>query len=330
MIVRILGSAAGGGFPQWNCTCPGCRAARRSDGSARPRTQSSIAVAPGGGGGSAEWLLVNASPDLRLQLEALRVGGAAAEAQAPDAASPDAHDPPPIRRSPIAGVLLTDAEIDHTTGLLLLREWGAPIPLWCTATTRRALTEGFPVLPTLAGYAGVAWRELVPGASLRIELGDGVLEIEPFALGGDPPLYLQGDGRGLPAASGPTDWAIGVTFRDPATGGVLTYAPGLDGLDDARLERFAASDLLLVDGTCWRDDELGALGISQRTAREMGHLPLSGPDGTLERLRRLSRPRKVLVHINNTNPILVEQSRERRGVEAAGVIVGEDGMTFRC
>jgi pyrroloquinoline quinone biosynthesis protein B len=294
MLVRVLGSAAGGGFPQWNCRCPTCEAARGGT-AARPRTQSSLAIR----GAEGPWLLANASPDLRQQLEGL--GGGRVDG---------------VRAAPVAGVLLTDAEIDHTAGLLLLRESSTPIRVYGSEQVRRALTEGYPVLPILAGYSGADWRTLEPGASLAI---DGTsLEVESFGAGGDAPRYLAGTGADVEAT--------GLVLRDRSTGGVLTYVPGLARLDEDVLDRFAASDVVLVDGTFWRDDELARLGISERTAGDMGHVPLSGPGGTLEALAGLDRPRKVLVHINNTNPVLLERSPERDAVLRAGVEIAHDGL----
>jgi pyrroloquinoline quinone biosynthesis protein B len=292
--VRVLGSAAGGGFPQWNCRCPTCEAACRGDG-ARPRTQSSLAIR----GAEGPWFLANASPDLRQQLEALGAEGLNG-----------------VRAAPVAGVLLTDAEIDHTAGLLLLRESSAPIRVYGSDQVRRALTGGYPVLRILEDYSGVEWRPLEPGASLALD--GSSLEVESFGAGGDAPRYL--------AASGADVQATGLVFRDRATGGVLTYVPGLARLDDAVLGRLAASDVVLVDGTFWRDDELARLGISDRTASDMGHVALSGSGGTLEALAGLDRPRAILVHINNTNPILLERSLEREAVLRAGVEVAEDGL----
>jgi pyrroloquinoline quinone biosynthesis protein B len=292
--VRILGSAAGGGFPQWNCRCPTCEAAR-AGARARPRTQSSLAIR----GAEGPWFLVNASPDARQQLEGL-------SDVAPDG----------IRAPPVAGVLLTDAEIDHTAGLLLLRESSAPVRIYGDAGVQRALTQGYPVLPILERYSGVEWRMLEPGRATALE--GSSLTVETFDVGGDAPRYLDG--------SGVTLGASGMVFRDDAGTGVVSYVPGLAQLDDDVLSRFAASDLVLVDGTFWRDDDLARLGISTRTARDMGHLPLSGPDGTLAALARLERPRTALVHINNTNPILLEDSPERDAVIQAGVEVAYDGL----
>ena len=294
MRVRVLGSAAGGGFPQWNCRCPTCEAARAGI-RAQPRTQSSLAIR----GGDGPWFLVNASPDARQQLETITD-------RAVDG----------VRSPPIAGVLLTDAEIDHTAGLLLLRESTTPVRVYGRAGVERALRVGYPVLSILERYCGLEWHTLEPERACSLE--DSSLTVEPFDVGGDAPRYLDGSGVELEAS--------GFVFRDRAGGGILTYVPGLARIDDAVLARFAASDLVLVDGTFWRNDELEVLGISARSARDMGHLPLSGPGGTLEALARLERPRKALVHINNTNPILLEDSPERAAVVRAGVEVAYDGL----
>ena len=267
MRVRVLGSAAGGGYPQWNCHCRVCEAARA--GESRPRTQSSLAIRSGDG----PWYLVNASPDLRQQLELLdaRVDG--------------------VRASPIAGVLLTDAEIDHTAGLLLMRESATPLRVFGGPHVERALQDT--VLRMLQRFCGVDWRALpLEGTSLVVE---------PFEVSDDQ---------------------TGLVFRD--SGGTVTYVPGLARIDDDVVQRLAASDVVLVDGTFWHDDDLARLGISDRTARDMGHVPLTG--GTLEMLAGLERPRKILVHINNTNPILLEDSPEREAVVRAGVEVAYDGL----
>jgi pyrroloquinoline quinone biosynthesis protein B len=262
---------------------------------ARPRTQSSLAIR----GGDGPWFLVNASPDARQQLEHLT----------------PAHGDG-VRTPPFAGVLLTDAEIDHTAGLMLLRESATPVRILADEGVGRALREGYPVLPILERYCGVDWQTLEPEQATPLD--GSSLVVESFATGGDAPRYLDGSDVELEAS--------GFVFRDRADGGVVTYVPGLARLDDGVLDRLAASDLVLVDGTFWRDDDLARLGISKRTAHDMGHVPLSGPDGTLEALARLERPRKVLVHINNTNPILLEDSPERDAVLRAGVEVAYDGL----
>jgi pyrroloquinoline quinone biosynthesis protein B len=294
VLVRILGAAAGGGFPQWNCRCETCEAARAGE-RAHTRTQSSLAIR----GSDGPWFLVNASPDARQQLEGL-------------------HDVPSdgLRAAPIAGVLLTDAEIDHTAGLLLLRESATPIRVYGDDGVALALREGFGVLTVLERYCGLEWRTLRRGRPT--ELDGSSLVVESFATGGDAPRYLDGSGVELEAS--------GLQFRDREDGSVITYVPGMARLERDIRDRFAASDLVLVDGTFWTDDELPRLGYTQRGAHDMGHLPLSGPDGTIDVLRELTRPRKVLVHINNTNPILLEDSAERALVTEAGIEIGYDGM----
>jgi pyrroloquinoline quinone biosynthesis protein B len=262
---------------------------------ARPRTQSSLAIR----GGEGPWFLVNASPDARQQLEALTD-------RAVDG----------VRAPPVAGVLLTDAEIDHAAGLLLLRESSSPVRIYGDAGIERALRDGYPVLSMLERYCGARWHTLSPDRAQPLD--GSSLTVEPFNTGGDAPRYLDGSGVELEAS--------GFVFRDSAGGGVVSYVPGLARLDDAVLARLAVSDLVLVDGTFWRDDELARLGISTRSARDMGHLPLTGPGGTLEALAALERPRKALVHINNTNPILLEDSPERAEVVRAGVEVAYDGL----
>lgn len=213
-------------------------------------------------------------------------------------------------------MLLTDAEIDHTAGLLLLRESTTPVHIYGGESVQRALRHGYPVLSILERYCGAEWHTLQPDRSTPLE--GSSLTVERFEVGGDAPRYLDGSGMELEAS--------GFVFRDRASGGVLSYVPGLARLDNRVLNRFATSDLVLVDGTFWRDNDLARLGISARSARDMGHQPLSGPDGTLDELARLERPRKALVHINNTNPILLEDSAEREAVARAGVEVAYDGL----
>jgi pyrroloquinoline quinone biosynthesis protein B len=300
MQLQILGSAAGGGFPQWNCGCANCQAAREGSGCAHPRWQSSLAVR----GATGPFYLINASPDVREQLELLR--GPSVRA---------------LRSNPIAGVILTDAEIDHTAGLVILRESGEPLEIYGTEAVRHALTAGYPLLEVLDRYCGVRWHSLEPERTLRLP-GDRApaLEIEPFFLPADPPLYMRG--RDV-VQSG---IAVGLTFRDPVTGSTATYAPAVERLDEELLARLTASEVALLDGTFWSNEELPSQGIGTRTALDMGHLPLSGAEGTLVRLRDTENLRKILVHINNSNPILLEGSPERQAVEAAGFEVAYDGM----
>ena len=299
MLIRILGAAAGGGFPQWNCLCRSCETSRA--GKAAGLTQSSIAIRSQSG----DWFLINASPDVRLQIEQMRSQQCFVETGQ--------------RSLPFTSIILTDAEIDHTTGLMLLRESSQPLKIYASASVKQALTTGYPLFATLQNYCGVEWLPLDVGKSIAIA---SELEIEAFALSTKPPKYMQSE----PGAQ--EVWGVGLTIRDRNTNGVLTYAPGLGAIDKSLQRRFEASDCILIDGTFWTNDELPALGIGGRSALQMGHLPLSGVGGSLEQLAQLKTPRQILVHINNTNPILIPDSFERQTVESQGIEIGWDGLMF--
>jgi pyrroloquinoline quinone biosynthesis protein B len=290
MRVRIIGSAAGGGFPQWNCNCPVCTAAR--EGRATPRTQSSIVIRSG----EEPWYLVNASPDLLRQLEELPVDRSA------------------LRSNPIAGVVLTDGEIDHTAGLLLLRESSRPLKVYSTPEVRAALTSQYPLMSMLERYSGVEWHELAADGPTALE--GSSLTVETFPTGGDAPLYM-GD------APGPS--AIGLTVRDTEAGGTLVYVPAIEELGEATSARLAEGDVVLADGTFFRHDDLVSLGMGTRDSWAMGHAPLTGEGGTLDALSALDA-KVALVHINNTNPMLLEDSPERAEVEERGLVISYDGM----
>jgi pyrroloquinoline quinone biosynthesis protein B len=295
MWVRVLGSAAGGGFPQWNCACPPCRAVRDGSRPTRPRTQSSIAVSAD----RRRWFLLNASPDVHAQLRACP-----ALQPGPDGS----------RTVPLEGVLLTDAELDHTLGLLLLRE-GRGLVLHATAATHDTLSEGTFLLRTLEAYCPVDWRPVVPGVDTP--LADG-LSYRAF----DVPTTKRprfGSGTGIGRV-------VGYRLTDGRSGRALVYLPAVQELTPAVCAELEDCACLLVDGTCWDDDELIRLGVGSRTAREMGHLPIGGPGGSLERLAPLPVERAVYVHVNNTNPVLLEDSPERRIVEQRGMEVAVDGL----
>ncbi len=300
MELLLLGTAAGGGFPQWNCWCPTCRVARETPDRARPRTQSALAVSPDG----RRWFLCNASPDVREQLARV------------------ARDPAPaLRATAVEGVLLTDAELDHTLGVALLRE-GRHLRVHCTAAVRRTLERDSALLAVTRAFAEVRVTELPLDAPVPLASADGTpsgLTVEAFPVAGDPPRFASADERGH---------TVGLVIRG-ADGGACAYVPGCGALDDALLARLAALPLVLLDGTFWRDDELVRLGLSERRARQMGHVPVGGADGSLARLRALARATTVLyTHINNSNPMLLEDSAERAAVTRAGCLVGEDGMHF--
>lgn len=293
MWVRVLGAAAGGGFPQWNCGCPRCRAARDGSRPCRPRTQSSVAVSVD----YRRWFLLNASPDIRAQIEAF----------------PALH-PSGVRDSPLQAVLLTDGELDHTLGLLLLREAG-DLEIHATAAVHETLCNGTSLLPTLGAYARFEWRPVSTGE--EVSLADG-LSYRAFDVPTDKRARF-GTGEG-------DESVVGYRFTDGRTGRALVYLPGAQQLTASVRAHLEGCTCLLFDGTCWQDDELIQLGIANKTSRDMGHLPISGADGSLEQLAPLPIERKIYIHINNTNPILLEDAPERRIVEERGLEVAADGL----
>ena len=300
MHIVLLGTAAGGGFPQWNCWCPTCRAARTNPGEARPRTQSSAAVSADG----ARWFLLNASPDVREQLRML-----------------PAPVPTGVRHVPVEGIVFTDAELDHTLGLALLRE-ARHLQVWVTDAVRGVIACDSRILPVTEAFADVRVEELVPDRRTGLCYRDGTpsgLRVTCFPVPAGPPRFASEERPGH---------TVGLTVEDERTGGSCAFVPGCGGLDDGLIPRLEAADLTLFDGTFWSDDELIGLGIGERTARQMDHLPVSGPGGSLEQLRKLAGRPLVYTHINNTNPMLLEHGPERAEVERAGLVVGADGMRF--
>lgn len=298
--IRVLGSAAGGGFPQWNCNCDNCAGERAGTLNAQSRTQSSIAVTSN----DVDWLLVNASPDIRQQI----------------LAAPMLQPARAKRDIGIRAVLLIDSQIDHTTGLLMLREHDRPLELYCSAMVHEDLTTGFPVLRMLEYYCGVNWHELpIDGSPFDID-GIAGLSFAALSLSSKAPPYSPHREDPHPGDN------IGLQVTDRDSGRSVFYAPGLARIEEHLEPVMHAADLLLVDGTCWTDDEMQRRGVGTRRALQMGHLPQSGPGGMIEALGPFERQRKVLIHINNTNPILVEDSAERATLTAAGIDVAYDGM----
>lgn len=302
MRIRVLGSAAGGGFPQWNCNCRNCSGVRSGAIHARARTQSSIAVT---GKTPGSWALVNASPDILTQLQANNLLQPARA----------------IRDTAITAIVLVDGQVDHTTGLLMLREATRPWPLWCTDSVYADLTRGNPILEVLSHYCGVDRR--------RIDLQSEGFGIEAVA-------GVQW--RALPVASKPAPYSpnreapvpgdnVALVISSAETGKSALYAPGLGEIEPHVWEAMQGVDCVLVDGTFWTDEEMIRLGLSAKRARQIGHLPQSGAGGMLEWLERLpASTRKILIHINNTNPILEETSPERAQLQRRGVEVAWDGM----
>lgn len=305
MHVLILGSGAGGGVPQWNCGCDGCRGARAGDSRIQSRTQSSIAVSADGH----RWLLLNASPDVRVQL----------------AAHPSLH-PRGLRNPAVQAVALTNADIDHCLGLMVLREGGAP-PIYGTARVQRALREGLRILPALEAYGAVHYREVRPDEEVVFADRHGVslgISGRPFAVASKPPPYmlpLLGNAEASDLLAGDT---VGWVLR-AGDGPRVVYVPGVKSLDARLRDEIAASALTLIDGTFFTDDEMVTLGASTKTSREMGHAPVGGDDGIVRFLASIDGPRRRLVHINNSNPMLWADSAERRWVLEQGVEIGADG-----
>ena len=296
MWLQVLGSAAGGGFPQWNCGCPGCRAVRDGSRPALPRTQSSVAVSAD----RRQWFLLNASPDVRGQIEAF----------------PPLH-PRNGRATPLEAVLLTDAELDHTLGLLLLREAQA-LQVHATPAVHQRLRDGTGVLATLERYCRVDWHPVIPGVD--VSLGAG-LSYRAF----DVPTTKR-DRFGGAAEPGRV---VGYRLTDGHSGRAAVYLPGMQRLTPEVHAQLDACACLLVDGTCWDDDEMIRLGLAARTAGDMGHLPIGGPDGSLEQLAGLAIERTIYIHVNNTNPVLLEDSLQRQMLTDRGMEVAVDGLEVK-
>jgi pyrroloquinoline quinone biosynthesis protein B len=305
MKILVLGSSAGGGYPQWNCNCRQCDGVRRGTINSRARTQSSIAISVDG----KDWLLVNASPDILAQLKA----------------NPALQPARAARDSGIAAVLLMDAQVDHVTGLMMLRE-GPRLPLYCSADVHGDLTSSLPLLPVLEHYCGVDWHAIPVAAgerqSFTIPQLNGV-RFTALPLHSNAPPYSPRRDRPAPGDN------IGLLVHDMVSGKRLFYAPGLGRVDPLVWQAMIEADCLLVDGTFWSEDEMAAHGFSAKGAAAMGHLPQSGGGGMLDVLAGLPMSagrRKILIHINNTNPILDENSPQRGVLRAQGVEVAYDGM----
>jgi pyrroloquinoline quinone biosynthesis protein B len=291
MLLRCLGVAAGGGYPQWNCACAGCRAAR-----AKPERGSMHAGLAVSGTGE-RWFLLNATPDVHHQI----------------AADPNLHPGPGPRDTPVAGVLLTDAEFDHTIGLLMLRE-GSDLVVHGAREVLETLETRFPVRELLRDYARIDWRVVEPGEPIEL---DERLRATAFRTGGKPPRYV--------GSSEHANWELGYRLHDVDTGGTAVYAPTVPRWDDAFAAQVADADCVFCDGTFHTDDEMSRRGTGSRPGLSMGHMPVDGPEGSARRLAELPG-RKIYVHVNNTNPILDEDSAERRRLAGLGIEVGYAGL----
>ncbi|WP_240613743.1 pyrroloquinoline quinone biosynthesis protein PqqB [Salinicola acroporae] len=297
--LRVLGAAAGGGSPQWNCRCDVCRLAWKGDPRVSPRTQSSIAVSVDG----ENWALINCAPDILKQIQQ----------------TPALHPREGRRHTPIASVLLTNADVDHIGGLLNLRE-SSPFRLLATPIIQDVL-RGSPIFEVLnPDY--VSRESIVLGRPFALLEG---LQARLFAVPGKTALYLEGD-------------QVEIGVEDESTVGVeLTsgdkrafYIPGCAAMTPALAARLDGADLLLFDGTLWRDDEMVRAGVGHKTGQRMGHMSMSGEDGSIAALADLSLGQRVFVHINNTNPVLIAGSPERQAAEGAGWEIAHDGMELSC
>ena len=306
MKILVLGSGAGGGYPQWNCNCEMCSGVRRGTTQASWRTQSSIAVSRDG----QHWVLLNASPDLGHQLRS----------------NPALHPCGAPRDTPIKAVVLLDAQIDHVTGLLSLRE-GPPLNLYSTPSVFEELTTGLPILPVLQHYCGVHWHLLpVAGeqtaAEFHVDALPG-LSLRAIAIPGKAPPYS-------PRRSDPSVGDnIALLIEDTATGKSVFYAPGLASVGGPEMLWMEEASCVLVDGTFWTEDEMIESGLGAKAASDMGHLPQTsrpGRPGMIAALDRIGARRKVLIHINNSNPILDEQGVQRLQLADHGIEVAYDGM----
>jgi pyrroloquinoline quinone biosynthesis protein B len=298
MLVKVLGAAAGGAFPQWNCACRQCQRLRLGTFAGQPRTQAQIAISQD----SVSWTLLNASPDLRIQIEAtpqLWPGGSSLH-------------------SPIQSVVITAAEADTVAGLLSLREF-QPLDIYATPSVLRILREDnslFALLDRVPKQA--VWKEIRPGAEFTVRQ----LRFNPFSLPGGFPGFVRPDRK----AELDADEAVLGMFIESPSGGRMAYLPGVANVEDSWREWLDECDVLLFDGTFWTEDELCRVRGGGKPASAMGHLPLSGPCGSISALRGLKRPRKIFFHINNTNPILDESSAAFAEVRDAGWEVARDGM----
>jgi pyrroloquinoline quinone biosynthesis protein B len=299
MKIRVLGAGAGGGFPQWNCNCDNCGRFRQGRFKGSARTQSSIAVSTD----DRHWLLFNTSPDIRQQLESF----------------PAIQPKEGIRDTGITAVLLMDSQIDHTTGMLMLRE-GKPLEVYATEMVHQDLTTGFPLFTMLKDYCTVRHHAIPHDETPFTIPGIEDVRLYAHALKSKAPPYSrhrhnphEGDN-------------IGIIVEQISTGRRLYYSPGLGEIEPHVMRAMQSADCLMVDGTFWTDEEMVDRKISQKRAREIGHLPQSGQGGMIEVLKGVQKARKILIHINNTNPILDEDSAERRTLDAEGIEVAFDGM----
>ena len=302
MRIKVLGAAAGGGFPQWNCGCPNCRDVRSGALDAKPLTQECVAVSADG----ERWFLLNASPEIRSQIESF----------AP------LHPRSP-RHSPISAIVLTNGDLDHCLGLLSLRE-SHPIVIYATDRVRRGFTEANVLYRTLQRFPEqVTWRVLEAEKEAELCGLDGEpsgLALKSIPAPGKPPIHLESSAGSDPGEN------IGVVVRDQRNGKRLAYFSAAAGITPPMRSALDDADCVFFDGTFWASDELIALGLGTKRAEDMAHLPVGGKGGSLATLAGLRATRRIYIHINNTNPLLRADSPERAQAEASRWEIAYDGM----
>jgi pyrroloquinoline quinone biosynthesis protein B len=300
MNFKLLGTAAGGGFPQWNCACSLCDLCRKFPELVRPRLQLQAAFSPD----AERWFLINASPDLRFQIEA------------------NSELQPSVlrgkRNTPIQGIILTSADLDQVLGLLLLREF-QPLTVYATRLVRRTLEANnfFRMLERVPDQ--LTWIEIRPGEAFPL----GQVTCTPIPLSGSLPYYARESGTDEPDAEEPGQAALGLLLE--ADGQRLAYTPSIPQVTDALRTIYDSCDVVMVDGTFWSDAELNRTHSGTPLARSIGHVPMSGDDGTIALLAGVSARQRIFIHINNTNPVLDSRSTEYKSVSDAGWQIGQDG-----
>ncbi len=300
MHIHLLGTGAGGGFPQWNCNCDNCKRLRLGTIKSSSRTQSSITIS----GNDKDWVLFNASPDIRAQIESF----------------PPLQPARKVRDTGICSIILCDGQIDHSTGLIILREHDKPWDVYCTESVYEDMTTGYPIFNILGHFRGVNWHEVsTEQTSFTIPKADNLI-FTAVPLKSEAPPYSPHRHNTVPGDN------VGYKVEDTSTGKNLFYAPGLGVIEDHVYEYMANADVVLIDGTVWTNDEMSRHGISDKLASEMGHLDQSSKGGIKDTLSSLEKPRKILIHINNTNPILDEDSTERKQLNDLDIEVSYDGM----
>lgn len=313
MEVLVLGSGAGGGVPQWNCHCHNCKAVREGSPNVAERTQSSLAVSPNG----KDWVLINASPDLRQQIN-----------QSPQL-WPDCDGKTVSRGTNIKGVILSDSQIDHALGLMIMRE-GLPLDVYCTDIVYEDLSQSLPIFPVMSHWHGGYNRKAINiepanGTHLpkpfKVDKVEGIT-FHPIPLYSNAPPYSPYRDKPVPGNN------IGLKIVDDSTGNAVFYAPGIVETNADVAAALSEVNCAILDATLWTDDEMINHGFSQKTGKDMGHISVGGDTGVVSLLEKFNLQHKILIHINNTNPILDETSAEHRFLKERDILVAKDGMVF--